>query len=596
MPKKTYSALPADIRRFITKHLKFDVDIIRHIGDTFDSGHQKIATDIFWRLQQGESLNKMEVAHARLNSPVRNFLVKYADDYDFDHASYTAIDPNPNKHIFFRETYTRTNSRMQHLTMLGRFLLLELADGPARIGDNVIAALIDESRQDDGIGNSSFEDDHEAKSTLKMLHQLRNVFKDDPMLDKDWVGVLIFKDAYFIVSFYLLLRHLLQHYVYTDEIRLCFRDFAYKFFERTKYLSASDVSARNFTENNQQDETRIAVRDRIVRYEFFSYADSRGVEIRDKDERRAFSESQRIAIFLKDDGICQDCLAEGLSEREARVSWSEFEADHVLPHSNGGRRLLTTGKSSAARTTERKAPAMSDDSITLQLDGEAITVPRGATLLDAAQAAGIDIPVICYHEATSPNGLCRICVVDVDGGRVLQPACVAECQADTQVETRNERVTRSRRTILEMLNASVNLEQAPEIQQMMADYEADDARFPEAQMREAEVIDDNPFYVRDYEQCVLCWRCVQVCAEDAQYTFALTLKNRGHETSVATAFDIGMTESPCVFCGQCVGVCPTGALKPKVEWGMEQGWDADEMRRSTRRPRKRQNDARRGDS
>ena len=232
---------------------------------------------------------------------------------------------------------------------------------------------------------------------------------------------------------------------------------------------------------------------------------------------------------------------------------------------------------------------MVDDRIKFTLDGEELSVAPGATLLDAAEQAGVDIPVICYHEATSPNGLCRICVVDVDGGRVLQPACVAECQADSNVETRNERVERSRRTILEMLNASVNLKQAPEIQQMMADYAADDERFPEAQRREAEVIDDNPFYVRDYEQCVLCWRCVQVCAEDAQFTFALTLKDRGHETSVATAFDITMTESPCVFCGQCVGVCPTGALKPKVEWGMEQGWSADELRQNTRRRRKPEN-------
>ena len=231
---------------------------------------------------------------------------------------------------------------------------------------------------------------------------------------------------------------------------------------------------------------------------------------------------------------------------------------------------------------------MADETITLEVDGEPVEVARGATLLDAAELAGVDIPVICYHEATSPNGLCRICVVDVDNGRVLQPACVAECQAGAKVDTRNERVLRSRRTILEMLNASVNLEQAPEIQQMMTEYQADTARFPGAQLREAEVIDDNPFYVRDYEQCVLCWRCVQVCAEDAQFTFALTLKNRGHETSVATAFDISMTESPCVFCGQCIGVCPTGALKPKIEWGMELGWTEDELRRNTRRAKKRQ--------
>ena len=230
---------------------------------------------------------------------------------------------------------------------------------------------------------------------------------------------------------------------------------------------------------------------------------------------------------------------------------------------------------------------MTEKRITLQLDGETVSVPAGATLLDAAAKAGVDIPVICYHEATTPNGLCRVCVVDVDGGRVLQPACVAECQAGSTVETRNDRVERSRRTILEMLNASVDLDEAPEIQAMMCDYAADAARFPDAQRREADVIDDNPFYIRDYAQCVLCWRCVQVCADDAQFTFALTLKNRGHDTSVATAFDIGMTESPCVFCGQCVGVCPTGALKPKVEWGMEQGWSDDDMRRNTRRGRKR---------
>ncbi|MCY3977191.1 MAG: 2Fe-2S iron-sulfur cluster-binding protein [Chloroflexi bacterium] len=230
---------------------------------------------------------------------------------------------------------------------------------------------------------------------------------------------------------------------------------------------------------------------------------------------------------------------------------------------------------------------MTDDLVKLTLDGDEVSVSKGATLLDAARQVGVDIPVICYHEATSPNGLCRICVVDVDGGRVLQPACVAECQADSKVETRNQRVERSRRTILEMLNASVNLDEAPEIQQMMDDYAADEARFPDAHIREHTLIDDNPFYVRDYEQCVLCWRCVQVCAEDAQFTFALTLKNRGHDTAVATAFDISMTESPCVFCGQCIGVCPTGALKPKAQWGMEQGWSEAEMRQNTRRARKR---------
>lgn len=225
--------------------------------------------------------------------------------------------------------------------------------------------------------------------------------------------------------------------------------------------------------------------------------------------------------------------------------------------------------------------------INLTIDGEEITVPEGTTLLDAAKMLDKDIPVICYHEATTANGLCRLCVVDVNEARLLQPACVAECQADSRVETRNERVERSRKTILEMLNASVDLSEAPEIQAQMNDYSVDPERFPDAKRREHQLIDDNPFFMRDYEQCVLCWRCVQVCAEDSQYTFALTLGERGHDTQVATSFDISMTESPCVFCGQCVGVCPTGALKAKVEYGVQQGWSAEEIRQNTRKPKKR---------
>jgi len=224
--------------------------------------------------------------------------------------------------------------------------------------------------------------------------------------------------------------------------------------------------------------------------------------------------------------------------------------------------------------------------ISLTIDGEEISIPEGTTLLEAAKMLGKEIPVICYHEATTPNGLCRLCVVDVNRGRLLQPACVAQCQADSSVETRNERVERSRKTILEMLNASVDLSEAPKIQEQMADYNADAARFPDAERREHDVIDDNPFYVRDYEQCVLCWRCVQVCAEDAQFTFALTLGERGHDTQVTTAFDIPMTESPCVFCGQCIGVCPTGALKPKIEYGIQQGWSQQDIFKNTRKPRR----------
>ena len=231
---------------------------------------------------------------------------------------------------------------------------------------------------------------------------------------------------------------------------------------------------------------------------------------------------------------------------------------------------------------------MTEKQITLTIDQQTVTVPEGTTLLEAAREIGKDIPVICYSDKTTANGLCRLCVVDVNSGRVLQPACVAACTADAQVETRNERVERSRKTILEMLTASVNLAEAPEIQTFMQEYQVDQERVPQAIQREHPLYDDNPFYVRDYSQCVTCWRCVQVCGEDAQYTFALTLDGRGFDTAVSTLFNVGMTESPCVFCGQCLDVCPTGALKPKIEWGLEQGLSADEIRQATRKPKKHQ--------
>ena len=155
------------------------------------------------------------------------------------------------------------------------------------------------------------------------------------------------------------------------------------------------------------------------------------------------------------------------------------------------------------------------------------------------------------------------------------------------VHTRNERVERSRRTILEMLDSAVDLSEAPEIQAQMADYGVDHSRFPDAERRASPVIDDNPMYVRDYAKCVLCWRCVQVCAEDAQYTFALSFDGRGFETQIGTFFDQPMPETSCVFCGQCVGVCPTGALKPRREWLLEQGKTPDEIMEMTRSERRR---------
>ena len=158
-----------------------------------------------------------------------------------------------------------------------------------------------------------------------------------------------------------------------------------------------------------------------------------------------------------------------------------------------------------------------------------------------------------------------------------------------KVQTRSERVVRARKTILEMLASSVDLSEAPEIQTMMDEYGASPERFPEAERREIEVKDDNPMYLRDYAKCLLCWRCVQVCADDAQYAYAINFNGRGYETQIGTFYGRSIPESTCVFCGQCVGVCPTGALKPKREFLLEQGLTPEEITvlNSGKRKRKR---------
>ncbi len=226
------------------------------------------------------------------------------------------------------------------------------------------------------------------------------------------------------------------------------------------------------------------------------------------------------------------------------------------------------------------------DPVTLMIDGQSATVPGGTTIHKAAKSIGLDVPTVCYHDHTTSNALCRVCVVEVEGQRLLQPGCIVQTIDGMKVKTRSERVDRSRRTIIEMLGSAVDLSDAPEIQAMAAEYHADFNRF-EGEKREHPVIDDNPMYIRDYSKCILCWRCVQVCAEDAQYAFAINFEGRGFETSIGTFFDKPMPETTCVFCGQCVGVCPTGALKSKREYLLEQGNTPDEIMAATQTQRRR---------
>ena len=226
--------------------------------------------------------------------------------------------------------------------------------------------------------------------------------------------------------------------------------------------------------------------------------------------------------------------------------------------------------------------------VTLTIDGIAVSVDPGTTILKAAEQAGIhSIPTLCYHDYCTPNGLCRICVVEVEGSRTLIPSCCTKVTEGMKIQTRTPRVERARRTILEMLAATVDLSDAPDVQQMITEYAAEAERFPDAEARRYPILDDNPMYIRDYSKCILCWRCVQVCAEDAQFTYAINFSGRGFETRINTFFDLPLLSTTCVVCGQCVGVCPTGALKPKREWLLEQGQPMAEIIAATTNDRKR---------
>jgi len=227
-----------------------------------------------------------------------------------------------------------------------------------------------------------------------------------------------------------------------------------------------------------------------------------------------------------------------------------------------------------------------ENKVTITIDQNKITVSEDLTILKAAAKIGIQIPTICFHDSCSSNALCRICVVEIKGARTLIPACVAKVSEGMEVETRSERVNLARKTILEMMVSTSDLSQSPEILAMFDEYQVDIHRFPDAEPRKPEIIDDNSMFIRDYEKCILCWRCVQVCADDAQFAYAINFKDRGYHTQISTFFDKPLPETSCVFCGQCVGVCPTNALKPKKQWLLELGNSPVEIMSMTRTERK----------
>ena len=209
--------------------------------------------------------------------------------------------------------------------------------------------------------------------------------------------------------------------------------------------------------------------------------------------------------------------------------------------------------------------------IELLIDGAPITVREGATILDACRAAGKDIPTLCYLETLTPVNACRVCVVELEGARVLVPACSRKAEAGMKIHTDSPRVRTSRKVVLELLASSVDLSTASELQQRLREYDADGARFGAGAATVAQPVKiDNDLYVRDYSKCVLCYKCVEACGVDAQNTFAIAVAGRGFHAHISTELDVPLPESACVYCGNCIAVCPTGALMAKPEFELRE--------------------------
>ncbi|MFD6097871.1 2Fe-2S iron-sulfur cluster-binding protein [Nocardiopsis flavescens] len=242
------------------------------------------------------------------------------------------------------------------------------------------------------------------------------------------------------------------------------------------------------------------------------------------------------------------------------------------------------------------------------IDGESVRVPEGTTVLEACEAAGTEVPTLCYGDTLTPRNACRVCVVEVEGARTLAPACSRRLEAGMSVATDSERVRHSRKLVLELLGSSVDLSTTPAVAEWMERYGADPGRFgPRAEPAALGVRDarhagahepgdgaaaatveqpakvDNDLYVRDYSKCIMCYKCVDACGDQWQNSFAIGVAGRGFDARISTEHDVALPDSACVYCGNCIEVCPTGALSFTTEFDMRRDgtWNEEDQTETT---------------
>ena len=216
------------------------------------------------------------------------------------------------------------------------------------------------------------------------------------------------------------------------------------------------------------------------------------------------------------------------------------------------------------------------DMLNCKVNGIAVSVPAGSTILEAARAAGIEIPTLCYMKEINAIGACRICVVEATGARGLVPACVYPVTEGMEIQTNTAKIQAARKMTLELILSTHDKKclSCPrstncELQKLCNDYGVTASQF-EGFKPEFAIDDSAPHLVRDNNKCILCRRCIAVCIQ--QFVGILGANDRGIDTNVGQAFKLNLNDTPCISCGQCTVVCPTGALTEKDD--TEQVWAA----------------------
>jgi predicted molibdopterin-dependent oxidoreductase YjgC len=243
--------------------------------------------------------------------------------------------------------------------------------------------------------------------------------------------------------------------------------------------------------------------------------------------------------------------------------------------------------------------------IELEIDCVPVQAPEGSTILEVCRANAKRIPTLCFLDTLHPVNVCRVCVVEVEGSRTLVPSCSRPIEPGMKVHTDSERVRHSRKMVLEFLDSSTDLSTTPDVAAWKDEYRCDVDRYgPAAPPAQAGARDlahaghhdppdpgyratvrqppkvDNELYVRNYEKCILCYKCVEACGTDFQNTFAIAVAGRGFAARISTEFAVDLPQSACVYCGNCIAVCPTGALMAKPEFDKRADGTWDESRQT----------------